>query len=108
MWEKVVRKLRGNMMPPSGEPLPDDEAQQQVVAYLEDRLDAAAAAHPNPGRKSVHRLNRTEYGNAIRDLLALDIDETTLLPNDSEACLAGAMLMGLLPLFSSILLSMSV
>ena len=71
MWEKVVRKLRGGMMPPSGEPLPDADTTQQLVAYLEDRLDAAAEAHPNPGRKSLHRLNRTEYGNAIRDLLAL-------------------------------------
>jgi hypothetical protein len=79
VWEKVVRKLRGGMMPPSGEPLPDAPTQQQLVAYLEDRLDAAAAAHPNPGRKSLHRLNRTEYGNAIRDLLALDINPAALV-----------------------------
>jgi hypothetical protein len=85
VWEKVVRKLRGNMMPPTGEPMPEDAATQQVVAYLEDRLDAAAAAHPNPGRKSLHRLNRTEYGNAIRDLFALEINPAALLPNDSEA-----------------------
>src|SRR5690606_17931570 len=55
------------------------------VAYLESALDAAAESHPNPGRKSLHRLNRTEYGNAIRDLLALEIDAQALLPNDSEA-----------------------
>src|SRR6185295_12304492 len=85
LWEKVVRKLRGGMMPPSGEPLPDADTTQQLVAYLEDRLDAAAAAHPNPGRKLLHRLNRTEYGNAIRDLLALDINPAALLPNDSES-----------------------
>ena len=85
MWEKVVRKLRAGMMPPSGEPLPDADTTRQVVAYLEERLDSAAAAHPNPGRKALHRLNRTEYGNAIRDLLALDINPAAFLPNDSEA-----------------------
>ncbi|HEX7235670.1 MAG TPA: DUF1592 domain-containing protein [Gammaproteobacteria bacterium] len=85
VWEKVVRKLRGRMMPPAGEPLPDAAATDELVAYLEERLDAAAAAHPNPGAKSLHRLNRTEYGNAIRDLLALDIDASAYLPNDSEA-----------------------
>jgi hypothetical protein len=85
VWETVVRKLRGRMMPPAGEPLPEAEAADELVAYLEEQLDAAAAANPNPGRKSLHRLNRTEYGNAIRDLLALDIDATAYLPNDSEA-----------------------
>jgi hypothetical protein len=84
-WEAVVRKLRGRMMPPAGEPLPDAAATNELVAYLEDQLDVAAAANPNPGRKSLHRLNRTEYGNAIRDLLALDIDASAYLPNDSEA-----------------------
>jgi mono/diheme cytochrome c family protein len=85
VWESVVRKLRGRMMPPAGEPLPDDEAAAELVAYLETELDAAAAARPNPGSKSLHRLNRTEYGNAIRDLFALEINENALLPNDSEA-----------------------
>ncbi len=85
VWETVVRKLRGRMMPPAGEPLPEAEATDELVAYLEQQLDAAAAANPNPGSKSLHRLNRTEYGNAIRDLLALDIDATAYLPNDSEA-----------------------
>jgi len=84
-WEAVVRKLRGRMMPPAGEPLPDAAATNELVAYLEGQLDLAAAANPNPGRKSLHRLNRTEYGNAIRDLLALDIDASAYLPNDSEA-----------------------
>jgi hypothetical protein len=85
VWEGVVRKLRGRMMPPPGEPLPSDAAAGELVAYLEENLDAAAATHPNPGVKSLHRLNRTEYGNAIRDLLALEVDATALLPNDSEA-----------------------
>ena len=81
-WEKVVRKLRAGMMPPSGEKLPDAETTQQLVAYLEDRLDAAAAAHPSPGRKSLHRLNRTEYRNAVRDLIGLQIDAKSLLSPD--------------------------
>ncbi len=85
VWETVVRKLRGRMMPPAGEPLPEAAATDELVAYLEERLDVAAAARPNPGAKSLHRLNRTEYGNAIRDLLALDIDASAYLPNDSEA-----------------------
>ncbi len=85
IWEAVVRKLDGRMMPPAGEPLPDAEATEALVAFLELQLDAAAAKTPNPGAKSLHRLNRSEYGNAIRDLLALDIDATAYLPNDSEA-----------------------
>jgi hypothetical protein len=85
VWETVVRKLRGRMMPPAGEPLPEAAAADELVAYLEEQLDLAAATNPNPGRKSLHRLNRTEYGNAIRDLLALDIDASAYLPNDSEA-----------------------
>jgi hypothetical protein len=85
VWETVVKKLRGRMMPPAGEPLPEAAATDELVAYLEEQLDLAAAANPNPGLKSLHRLNRTEYGNAIRDLLALDVDATAYLPNDSEA-----------------------
>jgi len=85
VWETVVRKLRGRMMPPAGEPLPEAAATGELVAFLEEQLDRAAAASPNPGTKSLHRLNRTEYGNAIRDLLALDIDASAYLPNDSEA-----------------------
>src|SRR6187549_3066637 len=85
VWESVVRKLRGRMMPPAGEPLPEGAAADELVAYLEEQLDRNAAENPNPGVKSLHRLNRTEYGNAIRDLLALDIDASAYLPNDSEA-----------------------
>jgi mono/diheme cytochrome c family protein len=84
-WEAVVKKLRGRMMPPAGEPLPDADVSAELVAYLEGQLDAAATAEPNPGRKSLHRLNRNEYGNAVRDLLGLTIDASAYLPNDSEA-----------------------
>jgi cytochrome c551/c552 len=83
-WEKVVRKLRTGAMPPPGRPRPDAGAATQVVAALEGALDRAAAAYPNAGRPTVHRLNRTEYGNAIRDLLALDIDPRSLLPGDNS------------------------
>src|SRR5688572_2827234 len=68
VWEKVVRKLRAGMMPPVGAPRPEKAALDAVAAYLETSLDKAAAANPNPGRKILHRLNRAEYGNAIRDL----------------------------------------
>src|SRR5262245_4362193 len=63
-WEKVVMKLRSGMMPPAGRPKPDQTAVDSMVASLEDALDKAAAAKPEPGRASLHRLNRTEYGNA--------------------------------------------
>ena len=84
-WEKVVRKLRGGMMPPLGLPRPDKATLDSFTSWLETSLDRAAAAQPNPGRAALHRLNRTEYGNAIRDLLALDVDVTSLLPADDEA-----------------------
>ncbi len=85
VWEAVVRKLRGRMMPPAGEPLPEDETAGELVAFLETELDRAAAAKPNPGSKALLRLNRSEYGNAIRDLFALEVNPAALLPNDSEA-----------------------
>jgi mono/diheme cytochrome c family protein len=85
LWEKVVRKLRANAMPPPGMPQPDPAARQSLVTYLEDQLDRAAEAHPNPGRPILHRLNRAEYANAVRDLLALDIDAASLLPPDDAA-----------------------
>jgi uncharacterized protein DUF1592/uncharacterized protein DUF1588/uncharacterized protein DUF1585/uncharacterized protein DUF1587/uncharacterized protein DUF1595 len=84
-WEKVVRKLRTGMMPPSSEPRPDAAEEAQLVAYLESELDELAAGAPNPGRPALHRLNRTEYANAIRDLLALDIDAKALLPGDDSS-----------------------
>ena len=84
VWEEVLRKLRSGAMPPPGRPRPDRAVVQDVLAWLEAELDGAAAAAPNPGRTdSVHRLNRAEYRNAVRDLLALDVDVTSLLPADS-------------------------
>jgi len=85
IWEKVVVKLRTGMMPPSGARRPDRSAIDAFASSLEAALDRAAAAKPNPGTTALHRLNRTEYANAIRDLLALPIDSTTLLPPDDSA-----------------------
>jgi mono/diheme cytochrome c family protein len=85
MWEKVVRKMRAGAMPPSGVPHPDTKTQQALLTWLETRLDQASAT-PNPGRPVLHRLNRTEYRNAIRDLLNLEIgDVAQLLPPDDSA-----------------------
>src|SRR6186997_2097013 len=85
VWEKVVMKLRGGMMPPQGMPRPDEPTIERVTVNLEQALNRAALAAPDPGHKPVHRLNRTEYGNAIRDLLDLDVDVTDLLPADDES-----------------------
>ena len=85
VWEKVVRKLRTGTMPPADQPQPSAEERRALASWLEDSLDAAAAANPNPGRtETFRRLNRTEYQNAIRDLLALDIDAAALLPPDES------------------------
>lgn len=84
VWEKVIRKLDAGMMPPAGMPRPDQATTRAVVASLTSSLDQAAAAHPNPGSASLHRLNRTEYANAVHDLLALDIDAASLLPPDDS------------------------
>jgi len=82
-WEKVVRKLRVRQMPPLGKERPDERTYDAVVAELSSTLDRAAPTHPNPGRtETFRRLNRTEYQNAIRDLLALEIDATAILPKD--------------------------
>src|SRR5262245_36913319 len=85
LWERVTRKLRTGSMPPEGAPRPDRATHDALIGYIESRLDRAAVERPNPGRSSVHRLNRAEYTNAIRDLLALDIDASTLLPPDDTA-----------------------
>src|ERR1700676_3010435 len=84
VWEKVIRKLRTSPMPPAGTPRPDEAAYDGFATYLETALDSAAAAKPNPGRPAVHRLNRAEYSNAIRELLDLDIHGESLLPADDS------------------------
>ncbi|MCZ6489706.1 MAG: DUF1592 domain-containing protein [Acidobacteria bacterium] len=84
VWEKVIRKLRAGQMPPDGLPRPDSATYDSFATYLETELDRAAAANPNPGRLSIQRLNRAEYANAIRDLLAVEIDEGSLLPADDS------------------------
>jgi hypothetical protein len=84
-WEKVVRKLRARYMPPVGLPRPDERTYESLVSGLTASLDRAAAEKPNPGRTDTfRRLNRTEYHNAIRDLLDLDVDVSSLLPGDES------------------------
>ncbi len=84
-WEKVIRKVRAGMMPPPGMPQPDPESRRALVGWLESSLDQAARTSPEPGRPLVHRLNRAEYANAIRDVLALEVDAATLLPPDDSS-----------------------
>ena len=84
-WEKVIRKVRVGMMPPQGSPKPTEQERNSLVAWLEAELDRAAAAHPQPGSIGVHRMNRAEYSNAIRDLLDLQVDAAALLPPDDSA-----------------------
>ena len=81
-FEQVILKLRTEMMPPEGRPRPEAPVLAAFIDQLETRLDRAAAAVPNPGRPILHRLNRTEYANAVRDLFGLEIDTTSLLPPD--------------------------
>jgi mono/diheme cytochrome c family protein len=84
VWEKVIRKLRTQTMPPGGRARPDDATYEQLAAFLETNIDRAATSHANPGRtEAFHRLNRTEYQNAIRDLLDIDVDVAALLPADN-------------------------
>jgi len=86
IWERVIAKLRAKSMPPAGRPRPDAATYHAVATSLEAAIDRAWAANPNPGRiGAVHRLNRVEYNNAIRDLFALDIDVTSKLPGDETA-----------------------
>ena len=86
IWEKVVGKLRAGMMPPAGRPRPDRESYARLTAFLETELDRAAAARPDPGRTdALRRLNATEYRNAIRDLLDLEVDVAALLPADDSS-----------------------
>ncbi|MEP7304876.1 MAG: DUF1592 domain-containing protein [Acidobacteriota bacterium] len=85
VWEKVIKKVRSGAMPPQGAPRPDDAASQALVGWLEATIDSASAARPNPGRPALHRLNRAEYQNAIRDLLSLDVEAASLLPPDDSS-----------------------
>jgi Protein of unknown function (DUF1592)/Protein of unknown function (DUF1588)/Protein of unknown function (DUF1585)/Protein of unknown function (DUF1595)/Protein of unknown function (DUF1587)/Planctomycete cytochrome C len=88
VWERALVKLRARSMPPPGpgRPRPDAAAYESIVSYLERSLDRAALQHPNPGRtETFHRLNRVEYRNAVRDLLALDIEVDSLLPTDNAS-----------------------
>ena len=85
VWERVIRKLRAGMMPPPGMPRPPLAKYEELRDWLEAQVDQKVAAHPNPGSVVLHRLNRTEYANAIRDLLDLQIDISSLLPADDSA-----------------------
>ena len=83
--EKVVRKLQGRMMPPPGMPRPDEATTEAFLAWTQAHLDEAAAKAPDPGRVVLHRLNRDEYANAVRDLFALQVSPATLLPQDDTS-----------------------
>ncbi len=85
LWERVVRKLKTGEMPPAGMLRPDEPTYDALTGWLESRLDRAALERPKPGRPAIHRLNRAEYANAIRDLLALEVDAAALLPPDDSA-----------------------
>jgi hypothetical protein len=85
IWEKVIRKVEAGMMPPAGVPRPDAATRKALVTNLESVLDRAARTSPNPGRPLVHRLNRAEYANAVRDLLAVDLDVSAMLPPDDSS-----------------------
>jgi mono/diheme cytochrome c family protein len=84
-WEKVIRRVRAGMMPPAGAKRPERSALDAFAGSIETAIDRAAAANPHPGRAPLHRMNRAEYENAIRDLLALDVDSSTLLPADDSS-----------------------
>ena len=85
IWENIARKLRTRAMPPPGRQRPSESQYEAVAARVETELDAAAEAAPNPGRRpAVHRLNRAEYTNTIRDLFALQVDGAVLLPADDS------------------------
>jgi hypothetical protein len=85
IWEKVARKLRSGAMPPPGAPRPDRDSFTRFVSWLETELDRDGALKPNPGRPAIHRLNRAEYTNAVRDLLGVEIDGRSLLPSDDSS-----------------------
>jgi hypothetical protein len=85
VWEAAVSKLRGRMMPPPGEKQPDQTTIDSFVSWMEGSLDRAAAAHPDAGYVSLHRLNRVEYARAVKDLLNVEVDPAELLPQDTKS-----------------------
>ena len=85
VFEAAIRKLRGNQMPPPGSARPSPEMRDSLVHWFETTLDAAAERAPKPGRVALHRLNRTEYANAVNDLFGLKVDVAALLPKDDES-----------------------
>jgi hypothetical protein len=85
VWEAAIRKLQAGLMPPPDEPRPSEREAKDLRGWLESTLDAAAEANPNPGAPALHRLNRREYANAVRDLLDLPVDADTLLPGDDAS-----------------------
>jgi len=85
VWEKVVRKLRGGMMPPPGQPRPDAPELDNFLTTLESSLDEVAEENPNPGAPLLHRMNRTEYANAVRDLLGIKVNPADLMPVDDSS-----------------------
>jgi hypothetical protein len=85
IWETVLRKLRNGEMPPFGSPRPDASALISFTQSVETSLDRASEAHPNPGAPPAYRLNRAEYANAVRDLLGVELDVSSLLPPDDSA-----------------------
>ena len=84
VWEKILTKLRNHTMPPPGSPMPDEATFQSLITSITAERDRLADVRPTPGRPTLHRLNRAEYGNAVRDLLALDVDVAELLPPDDS------------------------
>jgi hypothetical protein len=84
-WEKVIRKVRAGLMPPAGAKRPDKGALDALATSIEGTIDHFAASNPNVGRAPLHRMNRVEYANAIRDLLSIDVDPSTLLPADDSS-----------------------
>jgi len=85
IWEKAVRKMRGNLMPPPGKKQPDELTRTAFISTFESFLDANGASHSHAGSVGLHRLNRTEYANAIEDLLGLQINPASLLPRDDKS-----------------------
>src|SRR5256885_15648190 len=84
-WEHAMRKLRGRLMPPPGNPQPDSTTVRSFVGWMENNLDSAAATRADPGRVALHRLNRKEYANAVWDLLRVKVDSNTILPQDDRS-----------------------